>query len=324
LWYNVNRKEANMIGGILFAILILAIITIALKCVIVVRQATVAMVERLGQYSRTLSAGLHVLIPFIESVRKIVDLREQVFDYPPQEIITKDNVVVKIDNVMYYMVTDPVKAVYEVQDVDQAIFKLTQTAIRNVCGNLTLDELLTSREKINETLRHDLDVATDPWGIKVTRVEIKTIMPPPEIQEAMTKQMKAERDKRATILEAEGIKQAAILKAEGERQAKILSAEGEKQAQILRAEGEAQALLTVAKAKGDAAEVYFQGIHRGNPTKDVIAVNYLETLNKIADGKATKIFLPYESSALLGSLGTIKEIFTGNEGSNAQEKPEGK
>lgn len=312
-----------MIALILYVILIIAIVAVALRSVIVVRQATAAVIERLGQYSRTLQPGLHVLIPFIESVRRIVDLREQVWDYPPQDIITKDNVVVKIDNVMYYMVTDPVKAVYEVQDVDQAILKLTQTAIRNVCGNLTLDELLTSREKINEILRHDLDVATDPWGIKITRVEIKTIMPPPEIQEAMTKQMKAERDKRATILEAEGIKQAAILKAEGERQAKILTAEGEKQAQILRAEGEAQALLTVAKAKGDAAEVYFQGIHRGNPTKDVIAVNYLETLNKIADGKATKIFLPYESSALLGSLGTIKEIFTGDkEGNGTQDSKE--
>jgi len=298
-----------MLLTILYLILIFFAVIIALRATIVVRQATAAVIERLGQYSRTLGPGLHVLIPFIESVRKVVDLREQVWDYPPQEIITKDNVVVKIDNVMYYMITDPVKAVYEVQDVDQAILKLTQTAIRNVCGNLTLDELLTSRERINETLRHDLDVATDPWGIKVTRVEIKSIMPPPEIQEAMTKQMKAERDKRATILEAEGIKQAAILKAEGERQAKILTAEGDKQAQILRAEGEATALLTVAKARGDAAEVYFTGIHKGNPTKDVIAINYLDTLMKMADGKATKIFLPYESSALLGSLASIKEIF---------------
>ncbi|MEF3244815.1 MAG: SPFH/Band 7/PHB domain protein [Caldisericaceae bacterium] len=298
-----------MLTYILYVILIAFVISVASKTVIIVHQATAAIVERLGQFSRVLTPGLHVIIPFFENVKKIVDLREQVWDYPPQEIITKDNVVVKIDNVMYYMVIDPVKAVYEVQDVDQAILKLTQTAIRNVCGDLTLDELLTSREKINETLRHDLDIATDPWGIKVSRVEIKSIMPPPEIQEAMTKQMKAERDKRATILEAEGVKQAAILKAEGERQAKILSAEGEKQAQILKAEGEAQAIITVAKARGEGVEVYFTGIHKGNPTKDIIAINYLDTLMKIADGKSTKIFLPYESSALLGSLGTIKEIF---------------
>ncbi len=295
---------------ILWVLLIVVVLIIAARSVIIVRQATAAVVERLGQYSRKLGPGLHVLVPFIESVRKVVDLREQVWDYPSQEIITKDNVVVKIDNVMYYMITDPVKATYEVQDVDQAILKLSQTAIRNICGNLTLDELLTSREKVNEVLRRDLDKATDPWGVKVTRVELKAINPPPEIQEAMTKQMKAERDKRAMVLEAEGVKQSAILRAEGEKQAKILSAEGDRQAKILQAEGEAQAMITIGKAKGAAAELYFDGIHKGNPTKDVIAIQYLDTLSKMANGTATKVFLPYESSALLGSLGAIKEIFS--------------
>ena len=291
-----------------WTIVFIAVLIIAVKSIVVVKQATVVVVERLGQYSRTLHPGLRMLVPFIESVRKVVDLREQVWDYPSQEIITKDNVGVKIDNVMYYMVTDPVKSTYEIQDVDQAILKLTQTSIRNVCGNLTLDELLTSREKINEILRHDLDVSTDPWGIKVTRVELKAINPPAEIQEAMTKQMKAERDKRALILESEGVKQSAILKAEGE-----------KQSQILKAEGEAQATVTVAKAKADAVKVYFDGIHQGNPTKDVIAIQYMDTLNKIADGKATKVFLPYESSALLGSLGTIKEIFNKDKDNGEKE-----
>ncbi len=294
---------------ILWLLLLIVVIVVASKSVIIVKQATAAIVERLGQFSRKLGPGLHVITPFIESVRRVVDLREQVWDYPSQEIITKDNVVVKIDNVMYYMITDPVKSVYEVQNVDQAILKLSQTAIRNICGNLTLDELLTSRERVNEILRKDLDKATDPWGIKVTRVELKAINPPPEIQEAMTKQMKAERDKRAMVLEAEGVKQSAILKAEGEKQAKILSAEGDKQAKILQAEGEAQATVTIAEAKAKAIEVYFNGIHQGNPTKDVIAVQYMDTLNKMANGTATKIFLPYESSALLGSLGAIKEIF---------------
>ncbi len=295
---------------ILWILLIAVVLIIAARSVIIVKQATAAVVERLGQFSRKLGPGLHVLVPFIENVRKVVDLREQVWDYPSQEIITKDNVVVKIDNVMYYMITDPVKATYEVQNVDQAILKLSQTAIRNICGNLTLDELLTSREKVNEVLRHDLDIATDPWGVKVTRVELKAINPPPEIQEAMTKQMKAERDKRAMVLEAEGIKQSAILKAEGEKQSKILSAEGDKQAKILQAEGEAQAMITIGKAKGAAAELYFDGIHKGSPTKDVIAIQYLDTLGKMANGTATKVFLPYESSALLGSLGAIKEIFS--------------
>ncbi len=304
---------------ILWLLLLIVVIVIASKSVIIVKQATAAIVERLGQFSRKLGPGLHVITPFIESVRKVVDLREQVWDYPSQEIITKDNVVVKIDNVMYYMITDPVKSVYEVQNVDQAILKLSQTAIRNICGNLTLDELLTSRERVNEILRKDLDKATDPWGIKVTRVELKAINPPPEIQEAMTKQMKAERDKRAMVLEAEGVKQSAILKAEGEKQAKILSAEGDKQAKILQAEGEAQATLTIAQAKAKAVEVYFNGIHQGNPTKDVIAVQYMDTLNKMANGTATKIFLPYESSALLGSLGAIKEIFV-NGSTNKKSK----
>ena len=294
---------------ILWFLLFIVVIIIASKSVIIVRQATAVVVERLGQFSRKLGPGLHVITPFIESVKKVIDLREQVWDYPSQEIITKDNVGVKIDNVMYYMITDPVKSVYEVQNVDQAILKLSQTAIRNICGNLTLDELLTSREKVNEILRKDLDKATDPWGIKVSRVELKSINPPPEIQEAMTKQMKAERDKRAMVLEAEGVKQSAILKAEGEKQAKILSAEGDKQAKILQAEGDAQATITVAKAKAQAVEVYFNGIHQGNPTKDVIAIQYMDTLSKMANGNAAKIFLPYESSALLGSLGTIKEIF---------------
>jgi len=296
---------------ILWLLIIIIALIIGAKSVIIVHQANAVIVERLGQFSRKLEPGLHVIVPFIEAVRKVVDLREQVWDYPSQDVITKDNVAVKIDNVMYYMITDPVKSVYEVQDVDQAILKLSQTTIRDICGNLTLDELLTSRQVVNEKLRSVVDKATDPWGIKVTRVELKAINPPPEILEAMTKQMKAERDKRALILESEGVKQSAILKAEGEKQAKILSAQGE-----------AQAIITVAKARADAVRVYFDGIHQGNPTKDVIAIQYLNTLEKVSQGTATKIFLPYESSAILGSLGTIKEIFVSDKEKESNNKPE--
>lgn len=255
------------------------------------------LVERLGKFSRLLDSGLNFVVPFIDTVRK-VDMREQVMDVPPQEVITKDNVGVTVDAVIYFKVTDPFKVAYNVANFQYAALKLAQTNLRNEIGNLELDQTLTSREKINVQLRQMLDDATDAWGVKVTRVEIQRIEPPRDITDAMSRQMKAERDKRAAILEAEGFKQAAILKAEGEKTSNILSAEGKKQAQVLIAEGEGAAIQTV-----------FNAIHSGKPTSDLLAVKYLETMAKIADGKATKVFLPIETVKSLGSVAAIAEMF---------------
>lgn len=288
---------------------IVVVLIFALRYIIIVRQSTAVIIERLGKFSRELHPGLHFLIPIIDSVRAVVDLREQAWDYPPQPVITKDNVSTSIDIVLYYYITDPAKSVYEVRNLNEAILKLTMTSIRNISGSLNLDELLVSRENVNNELRQIVDVATDPWGVKVTRAEIKAVNPPAEILEAMTKQMKAERNKRGVILEAEGFKEAEITKAEGEKQAAILRAEGDRQQKILAAEGEGQAIVTVANARREAVKSYFTGIHEGNATNDVLALKYMETLEAISKNPSNKVFLPYESSALMGSLGTIKELF---------------
>jgi regulator of protease activity HflC (stomatin/prohibitin superfamily) len=285
---------------------IVVVLIFALRYIIIVRQSTAVIVERLGKFSRELKPGLHFLIPILDSVRAVVDLRETVLDYEPQSVITKDNVATQIDIVLYYYITDPVKSVYEVRNLVQAILKLTQTSIRNISGSLNLDELLVSRENVNNELTQIVDVAADPWGVKVTRAEIKSVNPPAEILEAMTRQMKAERNKRAVILEAEGEKQGAILRAEGARQQKILTAEGE-----------GQALITVANARKEAVIAYFQGIHEGGASNDVLALKYMETLEAISANPANTVFLPYESSALMGSLGTIKELFRGTSSETA-------
>src|SRR5664279_1188517 len=285
---------------------IVVVLIFALRYIIIVRQSTAVIVERLGKFSRELKPGLHFLIPILDSVRAVVDLRETVLDYEPQSVITKDNVATQIDIVLYYYITDPVKSVYEVRNLVQAILKLTQTSIRNISGSLNLDELLVSRENVNNELTQIVDVAADPWGVKVTRAEIKSVNPPAEILEAMTRQMKAERNKRAVILEAEGEKQGAILRAEGARQQKILTAEGE-----------GQALITVANARKEAVIAYFQGIHEGGASNDVLALKYMETIEAISANPDNKVFLPYESSALMGSLGTIKELFKGTSSETA-------
>lgn len=301
----------NFSWSIVWWVLGIAVVVVfALRYILIVRQSTAVIVERLGKFSRELKPGLHFLIPILDSVRAVVDLREQAWDYPPQAVITKDNVPTSIDIVLYYYLTDPVKSVYEVRNLNEAILKLTMTSIRNISGSLNLDELLVSRENVNNELTQIVDVATDPWGVKVTRAEIKSVNPPAEILEAMTRQMKAERSKRAAILEAEGFKEAEINKAEGEKQGAILRAEADRQQKILTAEGEAQALITVANARKEAVIAYFQGIHEGGATKDVLALKYMETLEAMSSNPANKIFLPYESSALMGSLGTIKELFT--------------
>jgi regulator of protease activity HflC (stomatin/prohibitin superfamily) len=308
-----------MLGTIFTTIIIIVALIIVIKAIVIVRQGSNAIIERLGKFARVLKPGLHFVVPIIESVRSIVDMREQVWDYPPQSVITKDNVSTNVDTVMYYYILDPVKSVYEVRNLNEGMLKLTMTAVRNIIGSLTLDELLTSREQINEKLRVIVDEATDPWGVKVTRVELKTIAPPEEILEAMTKQMKAERTKRALILEAEGIKESEIRKAEGDQQAKILRAEAQKQEEVLLAEGKAIAVLNIAKAQAEAVKVYYSAIHEGNPTNDLIAIKYLEALEKISENPSNKIYIPYESSALMGSIGAIKELFTS---AKPEEKPE--
>ncbi len=283
--------------GITILLFILAIVYL-FSAVKIVRQYERGLIETLGKYTRTVEPGLVVIFPPIQRIR-IVDMREQVIDVPPQDVITKDNVVVTVDAVIYFQVTDPVKVVYEVSNFSLAALKLAQTNLRNVIGDLELDQTLTSREKINYQLRQVLDEATDKWGVKITRVEIQKIEPPKDITDAMSKQMKAEREKRAMILEAEGIRQSAILKAEGEKQAAILSAEGK-----------AEAIRKVAEAEKYQIEIIFDAIHKGRPTNDLIAIKYLETLQKIADGKATKIFIPIEATGVLSSIAGIKELFS--------------
>ena len=287
----------------------------------IVRPYQKGIVEQLGRYKATVDPGLKLIIPVIQSLTRI-DMREQVVDVPPQEVITKDNVTVTVDAVIYYEPTDPQRLIYNVANFLMAITKLAQTNLRNVIGEMTLDNLFTSRDNVNVTMRQVLDDATDKWGVRVVRVEIQRIDPPIDVMNAMHEQMKAERTRRAVVLEADGTREAAITRAEGERQAVILGAEAIRQKAILEAEGEAQAiqavadaeryrLLTVADGEAEAVRSVYGAIHDGNPTPDLLAIKYLEALGTVADGRATKIFLPADLSATLGSLGAIAELFTG-------------
>jgi len=281
---------------IALVILALVIFVVAATGIKIIRPWQKGLVERLGKYQRTAGSGLSIIIPFMERLIK-VDMREQVVDVPPQGVITKDNVVVEVDAVVYYEVTDPVKVTYNVTNFYLAATKLAQTNLRNLVGDLALDESLTSREVINTKLRQILDDATDKWGTKVTRVELQRIEPPVDVTEAMHRQMKAERDRRAMILEAEGAKKSAILKAEGEAEAIKKVADADKYEK-----------LTVAKGEAEAIETVYDAIHRGRPTNDLIAIKYLEALQKMADGQATKIFLPIEASGILGSVAGVGEL----------------
>ena len=294
--------------GVIILFLAFIAIIIVMSGIKIVRPWQRGAVEFLGRYIKTVNPGLRIIIPFFEKIRK-VDMREQVVDVPPQEVITKDNVVVTVDAVVYYEITDPVKVLYNIANFYMAITKLAQTNLRNIIGDLQLDESLTSRERINTALREILDQATDKWGVRVTRVELQRIEPPSDVTEAMHRQMKAERDRRAAILEAEGIKQSQILRAEGEKRAAILSAEGKAEAIKKVADADKYQKLTVAEGEGQAIERIFAAIHNGNPTKDLIAIKYLEALEKMANGQATKLFVPYEAMATMSSLGVIKEIF---------------
>lgn len=295
----------------LFILIVIVLIILGFKSVKILRPYEKGVVERLGKYNRTASSGVVVLIPFLEKMVR-VDLREQVVDVPPQEVITKDNTVVVVDCVIFYEVVDAFNATYNVVNFYQAITKLAQTNLRNIIGDLELDETLTSREMINAELREVLDVATDKWGSKVVRVEIQKIEPPQDIVEAMSKQMKAERMKRASILEAEGYKQSEIKKSEGDKQAAILEAEGNAESLLKIAEADKQAAILRAEGEAVAIEKVYSAIHEGNPDDGLIAVKYLESLEKIADGKASKVFLPLESSGVLGSVAGIAELFKEN------------
>jgi len=305
---------------IVWLILAVVIFIIAASGIKIIRPFEKGLVERLGKYRREAQPGLQFIIPFMERIVK-VDLRETVIDVPPQEVITKDNVVVTVDAIIYYQITDAFRVVYNVANFEIAAIKLAQTNLRNVIGEMELDQTLTSRERINVTLREVLDEATDKWGVKVTRVEIKKIDPPQDIMDAMSKQMKAERTKRAVILEAEGYKQSEITKAEGDKMSAILQAEG--QSESIKRVAEANKFKLIAEAEGQANATInvFKAIHEGDPTKDLIAIRYLDALKQIADGKANKVFLPYESSAMLSSLGTMAEIFKdGKDSSSVNEK----
>ena len=296
--------------GFVTVLIVLAVVVfiVAMTGLRIVRPWEKGLIERLGKYQRTADSGLTLIIPFLERMIK-VDMREQVVDVPPQQVITKDNVAVEVDAVVYYEVTDPIKVTYNVANFYIAATKLAQTNLRNLIGDLALDESLTSRELINTKLREILDDATDKWGTKVTRVELQKIEPPRDVTDAMHRQMKAERERRAMILEAEGQKKSAILNAEGVKQSAILQAEGQAEAIRKVADAEKYQKLTVAEGEGQAIERVFGAIHTGNPTNDLIAIKYLEALGQIANGTATKVFLPLETAGVLGSIGGIGELF---------------
>ncbi len=309
--------EFAILGWIIFVVLVLVIV---ISNIVIVQQASARVLERLGAYQATWTVGIHFKIPFIDRVSRRISLKEQVVDFPPQPVITEDNVTMQIDTVVYFQITDPKLYAYGVENPLSAIENLTATTLRNIIGDLELDQTLTSRDHINTKMRAILDEATDPWGIKVNRVELKNIIPPREIQDAMEKQMKAERERRQAILKAEGVKQSQILEAEGEKEAlilradaskqsKILDAEGQKQKQILEAEGEAQAILKVQQAMADSIRM----LNEAAPSERVIQIRALEAFAKAADGKATKIIVPSDIQGLAGLAASLKGLVSEEE-----------
>ncbi|MBQ2029827.1 MAG: SPFH/Band 7/PHB domain protein [Bacteroidaceae bacterium] len=319
---------------IILAIIALAIVVLISKGILIVPQSETQVIERLGRYDRTLQSGLNIIMPFVDRPREIctrisyqapngktyaiikttkkIDLREQVYDFPKQSVITKDNVVTEINALLYFQIMDPVKAVYEIDNLPNAIEKLTQTTLRNVVGELELDESLTSRDIINSKLRTVLDEATNKWGVKVNRVELQDITPPDSVRDAMEQQMQAERSRRAEILRAEGEKQSAILQSEGEKQSVINQAEAKKQEQILKAQGEAEAKILQADAEAKAIRMVADAVSQSqtDPASYLLATKYIATLKDMVSGKDGKtVYIPYEATGMLGSLGSIKEIF---------------
>jgi regulator of protease activity HflC (stomatin/prohibitin superfamily) len=302
-----------MVAAIVIAIVAVIVLVTLMRTIRIVPQARAGVVERLGRYSRTLTPGLALVVPFIDRVRPLLDLREQVVSFPPQPVITEDNLVVNIDSVIYFQVTDAKSATYEIANYIQAIEQLTVTTLRNVIGGLALEKTLTSRDEINGQLRGVLDEATGKWGIRVNRVELKAIDPPASIQDSMEKQMRADREKRATILQAEGARQSQILQAEGQKQAAILQAEGEKQAAVLRAEGQSKAIETV-----------FAAIHEGKPDAELLAYQYLQTLPLIAQGEANKVWIiPSDVQQAIGRVaGAVKDLAPNPSPATDGQKPE--
>lgn len=326
-----------MITGatLIFIAIAILVVVIVLSGVKIVQQSETVVVERLGRYDRTLTSGINIIWPVIDKPREItwrqiitgyngektavfrkrqrIDLREAVYDFPKQNVITKDNVVTEINAMIYFQIIDPVKALYEIENLPLAIEMLTQTTLRNVIGELDLDQTLTSRDTINSKLRTILDEATDKWGVKINRVELQDINPPKDIRDAMEKQMRAERDRRAKILEAEGLKGAQILEAEGVREAQVQRAEGHKLAQILTAEGQAESRIKVAQAESEAIRLVTEAISKtGDPVNYLVAMRYLDTLKEMTSGKDNKVvYMPYEATGVLSSVGGIKDMLTG-------------
>ncbi len=297
---------------IVLAVLLIFVIVLLAKTVRIIPQARAGIVERFGKYRVSLSAGLNIVVPFVDTVRYQIDLREQVVSFPPQPVITQDNLVVSIDTVIYFQVTDPVAATYEIANYIQAVEQLTMTTLRNIVGGMDLEGTLTSRDEINTRLRGVLDEATGKWGIRVNRVELKGIDPPPSIKDSMEKQMRADRDKRAQILTAEGGRQAAILTAEGEKQSSILSAEGDRESLILRAQADREASILRAQGEGQAILTVFQAIHDGNPDQSLLSYQYLQMMPKIAEGGANKLWIvPSEIGKALEGLGSTMNDLKG-------------
>ena len=297
---------------IILALVIVFVVVVLAKTVRIVPQARAGIVERFGKYKETFPAGLNIIVPFIDKVRYLIDLREQVVSFPPQPVITEDNLVVSIDTVIYFQVTDPVAATYEIANYIQAVEQLTMTTLRNIVGGMDLEEALTSRDQINTRLRGVLDEATGKWGIRVNRVELKGIDPPPSIKDSMEKQMRADRDKRAVILTAEGQRQSSILTAEGQKQSAILTAEGAREAQILRAQADREASILRAQGEGQAILTVFQAIHDGQPDQSLLAYQYLQMMPKIAAGDANKVWIvPSEIGKALEGLGSTMTDLTG-------------
>ena len=302
---NLNfLSTAGTIGLIAIIIILVIAVIVVIKSIIIVPQANAVVIQKLGKYSRTLDAGFHVLIPFIETKVQKVSLKEKVADFPPQPVITKDNVTMQIDTVVYFSVTDPVLYTYGVERPMQAIENLTATTLRNLIGDLELDQTLTSRDTINQQMRLILDEATDPWGIKINRVELKNILPPKDIQEAMEKQMRAERQKREAILRADGEKQAAILSAQGEKEAAILKAEAQRIAMVTEAEGQAEALLKIYEAQYKGIQM----INDANPNAAYVTLKGYEALEKVANGQATKIIVPSNIQDIAGLMASVKGV----------------
>lgn len=319
------------ISLILFGAFLLVALYILLTSVYMVKQAEAMVIERLGKFDRVLAPGLHILIPFIESPHMYVwtyyrksenrwyrtqlrdnriDLRETAYDFPKQNVITKDNVTLEINAIVYYQITDPKAAIYEIKDLPEALEKLVQTTLRNVIGHIDLDETLVSRDSINTKLQIILDEATDKWGVKVNRVELQDVNPPSDIRNAMEKQMRAERDRRAIILEAEGQKRAAILQAEGVRESNVLAAKGHAEAKVINAEGEATARLKIAEAEAKAIEQIRSATEEGDPLAYLIATQYIKTIPQMMEGKNDKlVVVPYETSSMVGAFTSIKSLF---------------